>query len=99
MSVPPPAARPTMMRTGRAGQVCAQTTRETTRGAATPAARRRNCRRGSFTSVLPGLRATIGFPQSIRFDVGHPDHLAPFPGLVGNELGEIHGRAGERGDA
>jgi hypothetical protein len=31
--------------------------------------------------------------------LGRPDHLAPFRGLVGDEPGEIHGQAGERGDA
>src|SRR5215831_1400564 len=31
----------------------------------------------------------------LRIDVGRPDHLAPFLGLVGDELAEVHGRACE----
>jgi hypothetical protein len=32
---------------------------------------------------------------SLRFDVGRDNHLAPFFGLVGDELAEIGGRACE----
>ena len=48
MSVAPPAGKPTMMRTGRDGQACARTMREAAGNAATPKARCRNVRRGSF---------------------------------------------------
>src|SRR5262245_63198135 len=89
MSVAPPAAKGTMMRTGRAGYACAQAKRDTVGSAAAPAARcRKYLRWGSFISDLPGIRATVGFPQSLRLDVGHPDHLAPFPGLVGDEFSD-----------
>src|SRR5205823_2957877 len=48
MSVPPPGASPTMMRTGRAGYVCARAVRARTGSAIAPAVRRRNLRRASF---------------------------------------------------
>ena len=32
---------------------------------------------------------------SLRLDVGRPDHLAPFLGVVGDKLGEVGGRAGK----
>src|SRR5262249_43828031 len=54
MSVPPPGAYPTMMRTGRDGYACAQAIGDAAGSAAAPAARCRNCLRwGSFILTLP----------------------------------------------
>jgi hypothetical protein len=36
-------------------------------------------------------------PQSVRLDVGRPDHLTPFFGFVGDECAKISGRAGKDG--
>src|ERR1700688_4236170 len=47
--------------------------------AATPAARCRNCLRGSFMA-------------SLRLDVGCPDHFGPFLGFAGDELSKVGGR-------
>src|SRR5215510_14570942 len=47
-------------------------------------------------SDLPGLRATVGFAQSLRLDVGHPDHLAPLLGFVRDQLAEVSRRARKR---
>ena len=40
-----------------------------------------------------------GRADSLRLDVGRPDHLAPFLGIVGDELAEVGGRAGQHGTA
>src|SRR5262245_49521260 len=53
MSVAPPGAKPTMMRTGRLGYACAQANREMAGSAAAPAARCRKFRRGSFIFEPP----------------------------------------------
>src|SRR5262245_60863694 len=37
-----------------------------------------------------------GYRRSFRLDVGCADHLAPFLGVVGDELGEVSGRAHKR---
>src|SRR5215471_5756283 len=37
--------------------------------------------------------------QSLRLDVGRPDHLGPLPGFVGDELAEVAGRAWKLGAA
>src|SRR5262245_30668123 len=50
MSGPLPAGKPTIKCTGRAGYACALANRDTPGRAAAPATRRRNRRRGSFTS-------------------------------------------------
>src|SRR5436190_556397 len=55
MSAPPPGGRPTTMRTGRAGYVCAPATPQKVGSAAAPAARCRNCLRGSFIAFLHDL--------------------------------------------
>src|SRR5215831_18385489 len=34
--------------------------------------------------------------SSLRLDVGRPDHLGPFLGLLGDELAEVGGRTDER---
>jgi len=39
------------------------------------------------------MRVTAGFPQSLRLDVGHPDHLAPLLGFVRDQLAEVSRRA------
>jgi hypothetical protein len=41
------------------------------------------------------LQVTLS-KKSLRLDVGVPDHLGPFLGLVGNELCEVGRRACER---
>jgi hypothetical protein len=61
--------------------------RKAGRGTA-PAARRRNCRRGSFISPLPNDRN----PRSIRLDAGELDNLAPLFGFLGDELANVGGR-------
>src|SRR5438552_9139352 len=53
MSIVLPAAPGTTMRTARVGYACALAIRETAGSAAAPAARCRNCRRGSFILNLP----------------------------------------------
>src|SRR5262245_9743119 len=53
MSVGPPGAYGTITRTGRAGYDCARALRENADSAAVPAARCRNCLRGSFILHLP----------------------------------------------
>src|SRR5262249_57276243 len=50
---------------------------------------------GKFHSALPAFRATVGLPQSLRLDVGRPDHLAPLLSFVGNELSKVGGRTCE----
>ena len=35
-------------------------------------------------------------PGSLRLDIGRPNDLCPFFGLVGDELGEVGGRAPKR---
>src|SRR5215470_11215812 len=37
--------------------------------------------------------------DSLRLDVGRPDHPAPLLGLLGDELAEVGGRAGKHGAA
>src|SRR5215831_5881172 len=88
MSLTPPAGNGTTKRTDRDGQVCALATRDKAGSAAAPAARCRNCRRGSFT-----------VPSLFRFDVGRPDDLAPLLGFFGDEPAKIAGRAGKRSAA
>src|SRR5262252_2504191 len=76
--------------------------RETPGSATAPAARCKNVRRGSF--IVPSLLSGDGLPQSLRLDVGRPDHLAPLLGLrrhIGAELrggGEDHRRGGRIGE-
>ena len=36
---------------------------------------------------------TLASQESLRLDVGRPDHLAPLLGLLGDELAEVGGRA------
>ena len=38
------------------------------------------------------------FPGSVRFDVGRPDHLGPFFGVISDELSERRGRSLKYGD-
>src|SRR5262249_58653911 len=75
--------------------------RDTAGSAAAPAARCRKFRRGSF--IAPSLNTGDGLPQSLRLDVGRPDHLAPLLGLrrhIGAELrgGEDHRSGGRIGE-
>src|SRR5215831_13552325 len=44
---------------------------------------------GKFHSALPAFRATVGLPQSLRLDVGRPDHLGPLLGIVDQEFPEL----------
>src|SRR5262245_36309481 len=53
MSIWPPGGNGTIMRTGRDGKVCSHAIRDTAGSAAAPAARCRNCRRGSFIFEPP----------------------------------------------
>jgi hypothetical protein len=55
MSLVPPGAKPTMMRTGRDGWVWAQAKREATRSAVAPAVKCKNSRRARFTAMLHEL--------------------------------------------
>src|SRR5262245_26797124 len=65
--------------------------RETAGSAAAPAARCRNCRRGSFIAQ-PSQRMN----GSLRLDVEGPDDVAPLLCLVGDKLAEVGGRPDER---
>src|SRR5262245_60660320 len=69
--------------------------RDTAGSAAAPAARCRNCLRGSFieSSLHSGDDPC---PASLRLDVRGPDHLAPLLGLFGDELAEVGRRACKR---
>src|SRR5215813_4822347 len=58
--------------------------------AAAPAARWRNCRRGSFIACLSEMQRR---GASLRLDVGCFDYLAPLLGLGDNELCKVAGRA------
>src|SRR5262245_28128955 len=57
-----------------------------------------DCTKGAIL-VMAAVRLTgfmecrIGTAASFRLDVGRPDHLCPFFGLVGDELAKIGGRA------
>src|SRR5262245_44827846 len=66
--------------------------RDAAGSAATPAARCRKFRRGSFIASLSECRRR---DASFRFDVGRPDHLSPLLGFFGNERPEIARRATE----
>ena len=46
-------------------------------------------------AALAGRRVQLAITGSFRLDTGELDHLAPLLGLVGDELAEIGGRAGE----
>src|SRR5262245_18762969 len=50
---------------------------------------------GKFHSVLPGIRATVGFPASLRLDACELDHLGPLLDFVGDQLAEVGGRTGK----
>src|SRR5712671_4159584 len=52
VSVPLPGPKGTMILTGLVGKACARAIRDAAGSAAAPAARCRNCRRGSFTIVM-----------------------------------------------
>jgi hypothetical protein len=67
MSFGPPAAKPTTMRTGRDGYVCAHATCDTTGSAAAPAARCRNLRRGSFIGSFQRRRAKTRSDASTQY--------------------------------
>jgi hypothetical protein len=60
-----------------------------------PAAPRRPGRENLLTAMSPHFRRTgvteylAGARGSLRLNVEGPDHLAPFLGLVGDELAEI----------
>src|SRR5262245_45398086 len=92
VSFGPPAVNETIQWTGRVGYPCAQVMRDTAGSAAAPAARCRNCLRGSFieSSLHSGDDPC---PASLRLDVRGPDHLAPLLGLFGDELAEVGRRA------
>jgi hypothetical protein len=55
-----------------------------------------------MVSFTPAIRRTgvteywIGTAASVRLDVGRSDHLRPLLGVVGDELGEVGGRARQR---
>src|SRR5215468_9752514 len=69
--------------------------RDTAGSAAAPAARCKNCRRGSF--IAPSLHfGRRSASRTLRLDVGRPDHLAPLLSLFGDELAEIGGRTRKR---
>src|SRR5215471_3894439 len=76
MSLTPPGANGTTMRTGRVGYACAQAMRDAAGSAAAPAARCRKVRRGSFMASLSERR-----DASFRLDVGRPDHPRPLGGI------------------
>src|SRR5262249_22199729 len=88
MSLTPPGANGTTMRTGRVGYACAQAMRDAAGSAAAPAARCRKVRRGSFMASLSERR-----DASFRLDVGRPDHLAPLFGFLLKPPPVIRGRA------
>src|SRR5262245_37850938 len=50
---------------------------------------------GKFHSALPEIRATVGFPASLRLDARELDHLGPFLDFLGDELAKIGGRTRE----
>src|SRR6516164_11185845 len=64
MSVAPAGPTGTIKRTGRDGYACAHAIRETAGSAAAPAARCRNCRRGSFILNLPSRHSITSSPQA-----------------------------------
>src|SRR6516165_10830958 len=74
-SAGPPAAKPTMMRTGRVGYACAHATRDTAGSAAAPAARRKNFRRGSFMLNPPSLVSL--FDHLVGAGEQHRRHVQP----------------------
>src|SRR5262245_52450043 len=80
MSVGPPAAKGATTRTGRVGYACAFAIRDTAGSAAAPAARCRNCRRGSFMTLPPYASAMMNSRCSL-------DHLF--------SAGEQQGRHGD----
>src|SRR5262249_45633778 len=89
----PPAANPTMIRTGREGYACALAIRDTAGRAAAPTARCRNCLRwGSFMAILPEIWSLWSL---FRLDVGRPDHLGPFFCGIGHKLPKSGGRTGK----
>src|SRR5215472_19257539 len=51
---------------------------------------------GKFHCALPAFRATVGFPRSLRLDVGRPDHLGPLFGFVGDQFSELSRRSWQR---
>src|SRR5262245_30925933 len=59
-SVGPPAPKGTIRVIGRVGYVCAQAKLGTAESAPATAARRRNCLRGRFMALLPGVQPGAG---------------------------------------
>src|SRR5262245_22158808 len=102
ISVGPPAAYGTSIRTGRVGYACAIAKRETAGSAAQPAVRCKNCLRLGFIIYLPmdqsrheltGLRyGALATRLVIRFRTGNFDDLRPFIGFIVDEPGEVGGR-------
>src|SRR5262245_45944547 len=93
MSVAPPGAKPTMMRTGRVGYACAQANREMAGSAAAPAARCRKFRRGSFIFEPPftSFDYLVGAGEQCWWygEAEHPGGLLVDDEL---ELGRLHDR-------
>src|SRR5262245_43057080 len=94
-SVDPPAANGTTIVTGRVGKACAHATRETAGSAAAPAARCRNCRRGSFTLNPPSPFTSFDHlvgesEQFVRYgEAEHPGRLVIDDQF---ELARLHNR-------
>src|SRR5262249_46219966 len=49
---------------------------------------------GKFHCALRTFRATVGFPHSLRFDAGRPDHFRPLFGVACDKLPEGGGVSG-----
>src|SRR5262245_14218269 len=109
MSEPLPGGHVTTMVTGRVGQVCAAAVRETAANAAAAPVTCRNRRRLGFilfsslkslvfhrSTACLALGAFCGEGSLIRLDIARPDHLAPFLGVLCQELGILGGRERQR---
>src|ERR1700683_4687919 len=95
MSGAVPAGKPTMMCTGGDGEAPARAARGKAGSAAVLAARLKNSRRGnciknpSNQNRAPLQTNVTSGANLLYLDIGLPDHLAPFHGFIGHELGEF----------
>src|SRR5713101_2554201 len=82
VSAPPPGGNPMIQRSGRDGYACALAIRDRAGRAAAPAARCRNCRRGSFMASAISRDRTFGMS---RWELSNKIHRLP----VGAEGGAM----------